>query len=201
MGKQNFITLQLFAISGILISILVSMVAFRQFSLFDSKADLSTAVEIAPPYLRFEKVSQSVKDGKKQISVEVLANTNGLAITGADVMVQFDPKVLSISEDAVQSTNAFAILHINSMSDNQVDLSVFSEKSRGEALVQTNADQEVAIATLTFDVIDQAVTITQLEFVATAGKLNDSNLVLDEDPRPEFPNDVLQSVQPAIISL
>ncbi len=201
MGKQNFITLQLFAISGILISILVSMIAFRQFSLFDSKADLSTAVEIAPPYLRFEKVSQSVKDGKKQISVEVLTNTNGFALTGADVVVQFDPKVLSISEDAVQSTNAFAILHTNSISENQIDFSVFSEKSRGESLVQTNADQEVAIATLTFDVIDQAVTITQLEFVATAGKLNDSNLVLDEDPRPEFPNDVLQSVQPAIISL
>lgn len=201
MGKQNFITLQLFAISGILISILISMVAFRQFSLFDSKADLSTSVEIVPPYLRFEKISQVVADGKKQVIVAVLANTNGLAITGADVIVQFDPKVLSISQENVVSTGAFAILHLNNKSENQLDFSVFSEKTRGESIVQTNADQEVSLATLTFDVIDQSVTLTQLEFVATSGQSDDTNLVLEEDPRPEFPSDILQSVQPAIIGL
>lgn len=201
MGKQNFITLQLLAISGILISILVSIVAFRQFSLPDSKADLSTEVSATPPYLRIERKSIGVVDGKKMVTVDVYANSNGLPLTGADVVVRYDSKVVTIQNSDVKSTGAFAVLSVNSNQNDTLDFSVFSEKTRGEPIVQTNADQEVAIAELTFEVVNSQVSLTQLELLATPGSLDDSNLVLDEDPRPELPKDVLNSLQPAIISL
>ncbi|MEO8582096.1 MAG: hypothetical protein ABI425_06015 [Patescibacteria group bacterium] len=201
MGKQNFITLQLLAISGILFSILVSMVAFRQFSLPESKADLSTQVDLAPPYLRIEKKSQTVVDGKKMITVDVFANTNGMPVTGADVVIRYDSKVVEIKDDDIKSTGAFAVLSVNSHESELLDFSLFSEKSRDEPIVQTNADQEISIVTLTFEVVDPSASLAQLELIATPNQLDDSNLVLDQDPRPELPTDVLKSVQPAIISL
>lgn len=201
MGKQHFITFQLLAISGILISILVSMVAFRQFSLIESKADLTTEAALTPPYLRLERKSVGIIEGKKIVTVELFANTNGLPITGVDAMIRYDSKVAIIKNQDVQSTGAFTVMSINSNQNDLLDFSVFSEKTRNEPIVQTNADQEVAIATLMFEVVDTNVSLMQLELLFKAGELSDSNMVLDQDPRPEFPTDVLMSVQPAIISL
>jgi hypothetical protein len=201
MGKQNFITLQLLAISGILISILVSMIAFRQFSLPDSKADLTTQGDLVVPYMRLERSSIEVVDGKKWVTVQLLANTGGLPITGADAMIQYEPSILSLNEDDIQSTGAFAVSLVNSIEEGRIDFSVFSEKNRNEPIVQTNADQEIAIATIRFEVINSAVPLTQLELLASPNNLSDSNLILEEEPRPELPTDVLQSVQSAIISL
>ena len=201
MGKQHFITFQLLAISGILVSILVSMVAFRNFVLPESKADLSTEVDLAPPYLRLARKSIDVVNGKKMVTVELLANTSGLSVTGADVILHYDWKVVAIKDEDIHSSGAFAVSSVNSNQNEILDFSLFSEKKRNEPLVQTNADQELVIATLTFEVVDPSATLTQLELIATPGRLDDSNLVLDQDPRPELPTDVLKSVQPAIISL
>lgn len=201
MGKQNLITIQLLAISGILISILVSMVAFRQFALPESKADLSTEVVVTPPYLRIAKQKSEVIDGKKIVTAEVLANTNGMSVLGADVVMEYDPEVLQPKEDGVQSTGAFAVLNVNKQEEGVLDFSVFSSPDRNEPLLTTNADQETPIATVQFVVKNESIAITQIQIQFMEGKLDDSNLILHKEPRTETPTDILHSVQSAILTL
>lgn len=189
------------AISGILISILVSMIAFRQFALPQSKADLSSEVVVQPPYLRLSKGSLNVVDGKKVVTVEVLANTNGLEVIGADVVVEFDPKVLSVRSEGVKSTDALAVFNVNSIDSSKVDFSLFSSLNRDEPLLQTNADQETPIATIDFDVLDESIPITPVQIRFTPDTLEDTNMILNQDPRPESPTDILRSVQGAILTL
>lgn len=189
------------AISGILISILVSMVAFRQFSLPQSQADLSTEVAVAPPYLRIVKKNLEFVSGKKILTVDVLANTSGMPVTGADVIVTYDPSVLKVMDDTVASTGVLKVFNLNSISDGKADFSVFSEKTRDEPILQTNADQEIAIATLQFEVLNTSLSLTEVGLEFEPDQLTDSNLVLFKEPRPETPTDILKSVQSAIISL
>jgi hypothetical protein len=201
MGKQNLITFQLLAISGILMSILVSMFAFRHFSLPEGQADLSTEVDLTVPYIRLVSSEKQVENGKTFVSVEVVANTGGAVSTGADTVITYDPSIMRIEKEWVENGGAFANAQVNTIDAGKVDFSVFSQSTRNEEMLSTNADQEIVIAKLKFEVINPTVTLSQLDLLFSPDTLTDTNLILLEDPRPETPTDILKAVQGTIISL
>lgn len=200
MGKQNFVTFQLLAISGILLSILVSMVAFRHFTLPSSKAT-STEVVVSPPYIKLEKVGETFENGQKIIEVATYANTNGMKVNGVDIVFDYDTKILEFIEPSFQSSGALSVSQLNPSDLGVVNFSLFSSTIRNEPVILTNANQEVELARLKFKVLDTTVNITQLQLEFVPDQQNETNMMLEQDPRPEVPTDILHAVQSAIISL
>jgi len=200
MGKQNLITFELAAISGILMSILVSMFAFRQFSLPVSQADLgSTRAGLELPYLRVQALP--VEPGADVVKVEVLTNTGGASVLGADIVIEYDERIITTSKEQIQSSGALDTLNVNSIEAGNANFSVFASRIANEEPVMTNADQEMPIATVEFSIVDNTVDLTQLRLRFVSGSLDESNLILEEEPRPEFPTDILKGVEGTIISL
>lgn len=200
MAKQNLITLQLLAITGILASILVSLVAYRRFVLPVGQADLQTAApDLTVPYLRV-LVDEELTT-VDQVVLTVFANTGGQQVSAADVVMNYDDTILQLVEDGVQSTGAFGVFQNIATESGQINFSAFSSIERGETLVHTNTDEEMDIAKLKFKVINPNVTITYADLVFQPGQLTESNLILYEQVRSEQPSDILNSVNRLIISL
>jgi hypothetical protein len=201
MGKQNLITFQLMAISGILLSILVSMVAFRQFTLPQSQADLATVAGLTVPYVRLEEARREMIDGKSVVWVEVIVNSGGLSVIGADLLIDFDETQLAVNREQIESTGAFAVISQNTQTVGVLDFSLFSSVERDEPIVQTNVDQEIAIAEIPFEIVASNGGVSQLQVRYIPNSLSDTNLILLQDPRPELPTDVLKSIRGLILTL
>lgn len=201
MAKQNLITLQLLTISGILFSVLVTLIAYRQFVLPVGQADLTvTAPDVEPPYLRI--VADDARSTMSEKVFRIFANTAGSRVTAADILLRYNPSILEVLPDSITPSGALAISYIPpEQSEGELQLSLFSNPERGEPLLSTNADQEIELARITFQVVDPSVPLTTLELVHEQSNLDDTNLIVFEDPREEFPTDVLQSVNQLVVSL
>ena len=199
MGKQNLITIQLLAITGILASILVSIIAFRNFVLPSSKADLNVVrTDLITPYVRLDQVSSM---GDEIVDVAVLVNTGGVSVMAADIVVDYDPEILEPVIDPVTSSGPLTTFQVNNAGNGVIDFSQFSSRQRSEELLQTNADQEMVIAHLKFT---RKNFNTELAIVTprfNAGDLTDTNLALATPERTETITDVLQSVDGVYVKL
>ena len=56
-------------------------------------------------------------------------------------------------------------------------------------------------STLSFEILDQGVNISPIDLIYRPDDLTDSNMIFDAEPRPEIPQDVLQDVRGAIVTL
>lgn len=204
MGKQNLITLQLLAVTGILLSILVSLLAFRFFSLPSSKADLrnQTAQNIQPPYLRLIP-SQYVSDDPNMILVDVMANTGGQVVNAADAVIEYNPAIIAWKADSqlIRWSDALSVHSAQLVEPGKILLSAFSSPERGESLLNTNADQEYGLVTLAFEKVDKEAAFAQLNLVFIENSLDDSNLILATEERPETPSDILSAIEGLTIQL
>lgn len=183
-------------------SMVVSMFAFRYFVLPQSQANLSDAIpgSLTIPYLRLrESPEQPVSPD--MISVDIMANTGGQRSTGIDVVLEYDAQVLIPLEQLITNSGAFAVIHTQQLEGGTVRFSVFSDAERNEPLVQTNADEEVKIATVTFQNTQPDFELTLLRLLYTPESLDDSNIVLHMDERPEFPVDILKSAGELLVDL
>lgn len=199
MGKQNLITAELMAISGILLSILVSMVAFRQFTLPISQADLTAArAGLAVPYVRLQALD--VEPGSSTVDLELLINTGGQPVLGTDVKINYDQKMFSLKKESIRSTDALDSIHLNALMEGSANVSFFASKIASQSSVMTNADQELPIAIFRFERIDPSLSVAQFTLDYSPGSLDETNLVLDEEPRPEFPTDIIKAVEGAVVT-
>ncbi len=200
MAKQNLITLQLLAISGILASILVSMIAYRRFVLPVGQADLTTvAADLTPPYLRL--VPDQEASNEQVVAVNVFANTGGFPVNAVDLAINYNHEILELQEDGIIATDVFKVFSNQATVSGQINLSMFSSAERGENILHTNADLETRIAQLRFTVLRSDLPITNLEFVFRQNDLSETNMILDEGERQEFPSDILRTVNSLIVNL
>lgn len=193
MGKPNRLTLQLIAISGILLSIFVSVLAYKQFQSPISQADLGEqAAGLIPPYLRLEQVESSVPN---EVIVEVLVNTAGQQSNAADVEISFDPSLLQLGESAVENANALRVFQLNPSQSGTLSFSLFSNPERDEPVLQTNADEELVVARIRFQQVIQTASIARLEVGET------TTVALYETPRPESATNILRQLSGVNLTL
>lgn len=200
MAKQHLITIQLLAITGILSSILVSMIAFRYFILPVGKADLTTeAADLTPPYLRL------VKDEENSTAdlalINVFANTGGNPVVAVDTVLTYNDQILELQSDGIVPTDVFKVFANTATQSGQINLSMFSSADRGENILQTNADVETRIVQLKFKILKPEMSVTPLDFVFRPNDLSETNMILDEGERQEVPTDILKTVNSLIVNL
>ncbi len=202
MEKQHIVTIQLAGISGVLFTILMSLVAFRFFVLPQGRANLSMTEAVpglASPYIRLEVQPESIPTG--EIKVDVLMNTGGQPVVGADLDLDYNPTVIKYEEKNVEASGFFSAIHEEVWEEGRVKFSVFNSAELGDEPVQTNADEEVRVATVTFTVTDSNANLAQIQVLFAPDQLDDTNIILYQAERPEFPEDILQSGEGTIITL
>ena len=202
MEKQHIVTIQLAGISGVLMTILFSLLAFRFFVIPQGRASLSSIEsesQLSPPYIRLETLP--FDPGSQTVQVDVLANTGGEPIVGADVDLEYNPAVLGYSEKNVTPSNFFRAFQEDQFTAGHVRFSVFNSAELGDEAVRTNADQEVRVATVVFDVIDPTVNLAQIQVLFAPNQMDESNLILFTSERQEFPQDILKTTEGTIITL
>lgn len=202
MEKQHIITIQLAGISGVLFTILLSLLAFRFFVLPQSQANLST-VEVAsgiqPPYVRLETQPFSPED--TEIKIDVLINTGGQPIVGADIDLEYNPVVLGYQESSVELSSYFSTIQEEPWQEGRVRFSVFNSIDLGDQPVSTNSDQELRVATVAFQVKNRETNLARVQVLFGPNRMDETNLVLYLRDRPEFPEDILKNAEGVIISL
>ena len=202
MEKQHVVTIQLAGIAGVLFTILLSLLAFRFFVIPQSQADLSS-IEVAsgllPPYVRLEAQPFTPQD--TEVKVDVLINTGGQSIVGADIDLDYNPAVLGYTEKTVEPSTFFTTFQEEPWQEGRVRFSVFNSIDLGDEPVSTNADQEVRAATVVFQIKDTTSNLAQIQLLYGPDRIDETNLMLYLSERPEFPQDILENAEGVILTL
>jgi hypothetical protein len=183
----------------LIIGLALSLLAFRQFVLPLMRAQAPAIPGLNPPYLRLVESPQITSPSQK--AVEVRINTAGQETIEADVVVLFDPLVLTIKEEGIRLADQYQVFQINQLEKDKIDFSLFSNPQRGEPILKTSLNEETLVATLVFEILDQGASSTQLNLEFEPGATDESNLIPIFETRPATPIDILQSVQGILLSL
>lgn len=202
MGKIKIRTLRKVLSTGwLLIALVFSTIAFRQFvlPLISARVEREMTSNLKPPYMRL--VKSEITTAENQAAVDVKINTAGQETVEADVVLEYHPEVLSVSEKGIKLYNQYGVVQVAKAVGGTIDFALFSNPKRGEPTVKTEIDEEVRIATITFDIIDNQASSAQLELKFSPGKLDDSNLIPVFEVRPETSTDILQAAEGILLSL
>ncbi len=191
---------QLLITLWLVIGLVLSLIAFRQFVLPIIRAKPPAAPpHLIPPYMRLVKVPDPTLPN--QLTVAVMVNTANQETMGADVVVEYDPAVLTIAKEGLKWDHPYAVFQVNQVGQGLVDFSLFSSPHRGEPSFKTKISEEVQLATLSFDILERQAGSTELKIKFVPGKSEESNLILYSKIRPASPIDILQTVEGVSLSL
>jgi len=182
--------LLLLGLSGVMIALITFVWPLVKASTYKSS---EKAPSLAAPYVRLIK-SDNYSSGHKEVAIDVYVNTAGTKVLNADIVIEYNPNILSISESKIRLHDNFASFLVNSVGGGVLDLSLFSNPHRGEKVLQTAFDEETSVATLVFTIKDQDARSTALNLRFSPNKTDETNLIEVYDSRPAVPIDILKAV-------
>ena len=182
-----------------MLSLAGSMYGFNSFAYPLIQADDAELQQLVAPYIKL--ANPRYTEDKKELVVDVLANTNELEIIAADIALIYNPNVLQITNDDIANRSDLHTLFVNSNEQGKLDVSLFSDPARFEETIRTVANGELVLASLKFKVIDASTVSTKIELLNRPDDIQDSNLIEAYEVRPEIITDKLSSVNTIEIKL
>lgn len=188
-SSQIYLTLLLFGLA-------ISIIATLTFTLPNPKASndfSSIPTNLSPPYIRL--VQSPLGNTQTSKSIDVLINTNHIQTNAADIVIDFDPDILSINQQNVENLGLFEVLSINQIGESSLSFSLFNNFSTNQPPVVTSNLEEVAIARVTFDLKNTTRAATQISIDFTPSSLQETNLIEATPQRVPNPTDILTQAQ------
>ena len=193
MAKQSNLTYQLISLTVILITILLSIFVFDQFISFQSLANLNQP-KFASPYLRLSEIKKDLIS--KSFTVDIALNTNNIKTVATDISIEYDPSLVKPKLDELKSLKAYKVLHLSDSEPGNLKFSLFNSPiDDQEQSVYTAANEELGIARVSFEILDETASGVQLKLPLKEGKNNQNFLLTSTDSRQTNPPNILQSTQ------
>ncbi len=191
-------------ISFISIAIIITLIAVKTATDIRSKAKTMTetkpiasatvpppSTDLKAPYIRL--VTPDQKYGMKQtVPVEVYAITDGQETVEADLEISFDPELLEITSQDIETTEVYKVTNVNLEEKGRLQLSLFVTPDIGQSPVVLT--REKVIAKLRFQTKTFPTAQTQINLEFTKNSTKTTSLILYEKPRLKQVTNILESV-------